>query len=86
MIQANASNDIQAGQHPFWIASSLAIFAAFVGFIGLPSIGQDTIDYEDVRFREYLVSHGYDTSGMGIKGEYESSTEDVQAYGKEEKP
>lgn len=32
----------------------------------LPHIGQDTIDQEDVSFREYLTANGYDTSKMGL--------------------
>jgi len=26
----------------------------------LPEVGQDTIDYEDLKFREYLAEHWYD--------------------------
>jgi hypothetical protein len=33
----------------------------------LPHIGQDTIDQEDLRFREYLLANGYDTSKMGLQ-------------------
>jgi hypothetical protein len=33
----------------------------------LPHIGQDTIDQEDVKFREYLTANGYDTSKMGLQ-------------------
>jgi hypothetical protein len=33
----------------------------------LPHIGQDTIDEEDVKFREYLHANGYDTSKMGLE-------------------
>ena len=33
----------------------------------LPHIGQDTIDQEDVKFREYLTANGYDTSNMGLQ-------------------
>jgi hypothetical protein len=33
----------------------------------LPHIGQDTIDREDVNFREYLTRNGYDTSKMGLE-------------------
>lgn len=80
VIQDNAATPLEAGQHPFWIASSLAIFAAIVAFVGLPVIGQDTIDYEDVRFREYLTAHGYDTSLMGIKTLEDDSAVDV-TYG-----
>ena len=34
----------------------------------LPHIGQDTIDQEDIKFREYLTANGYDTSMMGLEG------------------
>lgn len=34
----------------------------------LPHIGQDTIDQEDIKFREYLAANGYDTSKMGLEG------------------
>jgi hypothetical protein len=33
----------------------------------LPHIGQDTIDQEDIKFREYLLANGYDTSKMGLE-------------------
>ncbi|KAF2091550.1 MFS phospholipid transporter-like protein Git1 [Saccharata proteae CBS 121410] len=67
IIQNNASSDVAAGQNPFWIASSLAILSGVIAFFCLPTVGQDTIDEEDVRFREYLESQGYDTSLMGLK-------------------
>lgn len=69
------SDLIKAGQLPFWVASSMAIFAALLAFFGLPEVGQNTIDHEDVRFREFLVSHGYDISKMGL--EASSSTEAI---------
>lgn len=34
----------------------------------LPPIGQNTIDQEDLDFRAYLTSNGYDTSKMGLDG------------------
>ncbi|KAF2735824.1 MFS general substrate transporter [Polyplosphaeria fusca] len=67
-IQKNAGSDeVAAGRNPFFVASSLALLAAGLVLL-LPHIGQDTIDEEDVRFREYLASHGYDTSKMGLEG------------------
>jgi hypothetical protein len=74
---ANPTHDqlVKAGQLPFWVASSLAIIAALLAWFGLPEVGQDTIDYEDVRFRAYLVSHGYDVTQMGL--EASSSTETI---------
>jgi hypothetical protein len=36
----------------------------------LPHIGQDTITTEDIKFREYLESKGWDTRQLGLlKGE-----------------
>lgn len=74
---ANPTHDqlIKAGQLPFWVASSLAIVAALLAYFGLPEVGQDTIDYEDERFRAYLESHGYDTTKMGLVSS--SSTEAI---------
>ncbi|MCJ1417369.1 hypothetical protein MMC32_003712 [Xylographa parallela] len=73
----------RAGQDPFFVSSALCIFSAFLAFFFLPHIGQDTITDEDVRFRAYLESHGYDTSTMGTK-EYQmnsSSTVDTRLGG-----
>jgi hypothetical protein len=62
-------NATKAGQDPFWVASTLALVAAALAWFCLPNVGQDTIDEEDVKFREYLTSHGYDTSKMGLQSE-----------------
>ncbi|KAF2453840.1 major facilitator superfamily domain-containing protein [Lineolata rhizophorae] len=67
VIQNNAPNETRAGQDPFFVGSSLAIFSGCLALFLLPEIGQDTIEAEDVRFREYLERNGYDTSAMGIK-------------------
>jgi hypothetical protein len=76
-IQKNAGNNaVKAGQDPFWVASTLALFAAVLAWFCLPNIGQDTIDEEDVKFREFLISHGYDTSKMGLQS---PSTEAITA-------
>lgn len=66
-IQKAAGDDeIAAGRNPFFVASSLAFVAAALVLL-LPHIGQDTIDQEDVKFREYLSANGYDTSKMGLQ-------------------
>ncbi|KAK7721914.1 glycerophosphoinositol permease [Botryosphaeria dothidea] len=67
VIQDNAPNATRKGQDPFWVASSLAIFAGALAWFFLPDVGQDTIDEEDVRFREYLSANGFDTALMGLK-------------------
>jgi hypothetical protein len=69
-------NAVKAGQDPFWVASTLALVAAALAWFCLPNVGQDTIDEEDVKFREFLISHGYDTTKMGLHSE---STEAITA-------
>jgi hypothetical protein len=69
---AAGDDDIAAGRNPFFVASSLAFLAGGLVFL-LPHIGQDTIDQEDVRFRAYLTSNGYDTSKMGLQAVEEDS-------------
>ena len=66
IIQDRAPNPTRAGQDPFFVASTLAIFAGVIAMLCLPNIEQDSIDAEDVRFRQYLMDHGYDTSKMGL--------------------
>lgn len=63
------TDPIKAGQYPFFISSALCVLSAALALFALPHIGQDTIDQEDVLFREYLQSHGYDTSKMGLRSE-----------------
>lgn len=65
---------IKAGQLPFYVASAMALVAAAIAWFGLPEVGQDTIDLEDVRFREFLEANGYDTTQMGLQSE---STENI---------
>src|SRR5689334_15537870 len=43
IIQDNAPNELRAGQYPFWVASSLAMFSAAITLFCLPDIKQDTI-------------------------------------------
>lgn len=75
-LQTAAGDDeIAKGRNPFFVASALAFFAAGLVLL-LPHIEQDTIDAEDVNFREYLASHGYDTSKMGLGSTGEISSEE----------
>jgi hypothetical protein len=84
-LQTAAGDDeIAAGRNPFFVASTLAFVAAGLVLL-LPHIGQDTIDAEDVNFRMYLSSHGYDTSKMGLGSVTESSSEENVAMDTKEK-
>lgn len=69
LIQASAGGEgtTFGGQAPVYTSSALCIFSAFLAFFFLPTINQDTITAEDLRFREYLEAHGWDTRQMGIK-------------------
>ncbi|KAI0434229.1 MFS general substrate transporter [Xylaria sp. FL1042] len=62
-----ASDSTEYYQYPFYVSSSLCIFAASLAFFFLPHIGQDTITYEDERFREYLTANGWDVRQLGLK-------------------
>jgi hypothetical protein len=73
--KAAGDDEVAAGRNPFFVASSLAFLAAGLVLL-LPHVGQDTIDAEDVSFRAYLSSHGYDTSKMGLDAISESSSEE----------
>ncbi|KAH7069966.1 major facilitator superfamily domain-containing protein [Paraphoma chrysanthemicola] len=64
--KAAGDDEIAAGRNPFFVASSLAFLAAGLVLL-LPHIGQDTIDQEDIKFRQYLLANGYDTSKMGLE-------------------
>lgn len=77
IIQKNApggADSTRGGQDPFFVSSSLCLFSAFLAIFFLPHIGQDTITLEDIKFREYLESHGWDTRQMGIKERRIAST------------
>ena len=82
VIQANApggTDSIRGGQDPFFVSSALCIFSAFLAFFLLPNIGQDTITSEDLKFRAYLESHGWDTRQMGTKEYQNRSLSSVDA-------
>ncbi|KAI1741628.1 putative MFS phospholipid transporter [Xylaria scruposa] len=61
------SKDAAYYQYPFFVSSSLCILAAALAFFFLPNVGQDTITFEDERFREYLTAHGWDVRQLGLK-------------------
>lgn len=51
---------------PFWIGSGLAILSALITFFFIRPLSHNGLVEEDRAFREYLESHGYDTSRMGF--------------------
>ncbi|KAG4032803.1 hypothetical protein MFRU_006g02670 [Monilinia fructicola] len=69
-IEAAGGKGNASAQYPFYVSSSLCILSALLALFCLPHVGQDTITTEDLRFREYLQSKGWDTNQLGMrKGE-----------------
>jgi MFS family permease len=64
--KAGGSDTNASAQYPFYVSSALCLFSAIIAFAFIPQIGQDTITMEDIRFREYLERHGWDTRQLGL--------------------
>lgn len=67
-------------QVPFWLASSLAIFAGLLALFGLPPVDQEAMQREDFEFLSYLNDNGFDISTLGdgslLNGERTSTSSD----------
>ncbi|KAK9363175.1 major facilitator superfamily domain-containing protein [Lipomyces starkeyi] len=91
VIISNAGGEttVKGLQAPFWVSSSLAIFSGILAITLLPRIGQDVIAAEDDRFREYLMSKGWDVTQLGdddtIIDEFASHDVGVEYRGYEKK-
>ena len=67
-------------QYPFYVSSCFCVLSAFIVLVCLPNIGQDTITKEDIKFRAYLTSQGWDVNQMGLlHGESVESRAEVNA-------
>lgn len=62
---AGGSDTVKGNQAPFWVSSSLCMFSAMLTLFFIPSLTQDSVTDEDVRFRNYLEKNGFDVSLMG---------------------
>jgi len=67
IVAAGGDSETLTAQYPFWVSSSLCILSGLLVLLFLPHVGQDTIAFEDARFRAYLEKHGYDTRQLGLK-------------------
>ncbi|ORY61277.1 major facilitator superfamily domain-containing protein [Pseudomassariella vexata] len=75
-IMAAGGDGIASVQYPFYVSSCLCILSAALVLFCLPHIGQDTITKEDIQFREFLESNGWDIRQLGLrKGEVLSNIE-----------
>lgn len=66
---AGGYNTTTGLQAPYWVASSLCIFSAFLGYFFLPDVDQEASLEEDTKFLEYLKSTGYDITQLGYADE-----------------
>lgn len=74
-IQAAGGSDaVKSAQYPFWVAASLCVLSIIITFFFIPNVGKDTIQEEDIRFRAYLESKGWDTSLLGMGSKIEDGT------------
>lgn len=72
------ADTIRGNQGPFWISSGLCLLSAILALFFLPSLTQDSVTEEDLRFRAYLEANGYDTSRLGdASSDSEESPEEV---------
>jgi MFS family permease len=65
IIAAGGDDKVKQGQYPFFVSSALCIFSGIICLAFIPNIGQDTIDHEDHRFKQFLKQHGYDIDQLG---------------------
>ncbi|KAL3421846.1 major facilitator superfamily transporter [Phlyctema vagabunda] len=64
--KAGGDDTAASAQYPFYVSSSLCMLTAALATFALPHIGQDTIQAEDIKFRAYLESNGWDTNQLGL--------------------
>ena len=65
IIKAGGGGD-ESAQYPFYVSSALCILSGILA-LALPNVGQDTIKQEDLDFRKYLESKGFDVSQIGVQ-------------------
>lgn len=56
---------VKGYQVPFWLASSLAIFAGLLAIFCLPAVDQEAMQREDFAFLQYLSENGFDITQLG---------------------
>ncbi len=78
--KAGGTNANTSAQYPFYVSSSFCVLMAFIVLFCIPHIGQDTITKEDIEFRHYLETQGWDVRQLGLlQGETVDSRATAQA-------
>lgn len=69
-----------SAQYPFYVSSCFCVLSGCLALFCLPHIGQSTITEEDIKFRVYLQSEGWDVRQLGLlKGENVEAAEQARA-------
>lgn len=82
--KAGGANANATAQYPFYVSSALCIFSAIITMVFIPHIGQDTITSEDIKFRAYLESNGWDTAQLGTEHTLEGGSSPMEETMKKE--
>ncbi|KAL5635012.1 hypothetical protein ACGC1H_002893 [Rhizoctonia solani] len=86
MIEAfGGASSTRGNTGPFWIGSGLAILSALITLAFIRPLSHDGMVDEDIKFREYLAKHGYDTSKMGLASTSDVDSVEAQNLGEVEK-
>lgn len=64
-FQQDYPDGVKGYQVPFWLASSLAIFAGLLALFLLPPVDQEAMQREDLKFLQYLSQNGFDVTQLG---------------------
>lgn len=62
---AGGADSIGGNRAPYYVSSALCMLSATLALFFLPSLNQDAMMEEDIRFRNYLLSQGYDITLLG---------------------
>ncbi|KAK4199769.1 putative transporter [Triangularia verruculosa] len=67
IVKAGGESKTLSAQYPFYVSSAGCVLSAALCWFGVPEVGQDTIQDEDVRFKAFLEANGYDTAQLGLR-------------------
>ncbi|KDQ14967.1 hypothetical protein BOTBODRAFT_187665 [Botryobasidium botryosum FD-172 SS1] len=80
MIEAfGGASSVRGNTGPFWVGSGLAALNALITLFFIRPLSHDGMAEEDMKFREYLEAHGYDTSQMGLKDDNGQGARNINA-------
>ncbi|KAK4176810.1 putative transporter [Triangularia setosa] len=67
IVKAGGESEVLSAQYPFYVSSAGCMLSAALCWFWVPTVSQDTIQDEDVRFKAFLEANGYDTAQLGLR-------------------